>query len=203
MIKHILVLTLLLMLGSMDGIAQDHETQVENILDAPENWLKERLPFPLSFAPSIEYSGFEDLRFAPTWSKVDSPDFWTYAFVWCIDDDPKLDQEVLMNHLKSYYDGLMRIDERNKGLDASEEKIENTIVSLSKQINSKDMIEYIGTIHTFDGFHTKKPIIFNVKVEKGFCENTGKHLIFFYISPQEIGTEVWKKFEAIGLNIDC
>jgi len=51
------------------------------VLSAPENWKSELIPFPRSFAPSIDFIGFEDLRFSPGWSDSTSQEFWAYTFI--------------------------------------------------------------------------------------------------------------------------
>ena len=68
----------------------------------------EQIKFPLSFAPSIKFSGFEDIWFAPGWSRSDSPEFWTYKFAWKIDEDPRLSEERLAALAEIYFDVLSR-----------------------------------------------------------------------------------------------
>src|SRR5688500_2734436 len=45
----------------------------------PAGWRTETIPFPLGFAPTLPYTGIEELRFAPGMFKAGSDDFWTYA----------------------------------------------------------------------------------------------------------------------------
>ena len=75
--------------------SQAQETEQELLLAIEDNWRSERLSFPISFAPSLDYKGYEEVRFAKGWSKKDSDEFWTYAFVWYLDEDPELDANQL------------------------------------------------------------------------------------------------------------
>ena len=48
----------------------------------------------LFFAPSIKYKGVEDIRFTPGWGKAGSEEYWTYAFLWFLDDEPFVNNEI-------------------------------------------------------------------------------------------------------------
>jgi hypothetical protein len=53
--------------GTMCAQTSPEETEKHiDVLQSPEGWLKESFDFPLGFAPSIKFSGFEELRFAKT-----------------------------------------------------------------------------------------------------------------------------------------
>ncbi len=62
-------------------------------LSIPKDWTIERFLITISFAPQISYKGVEDIRFTPGWGKVDSDEYWTYAFLWYLDAHPKQKQE--------------------------------------------------------------------------------------------------------------
>jgi len=80
------------------------------ILKAPDTWQREIIPFPLSFAPTIDFAGFEDLRFSPGWSDPGSQEFWTYSFAWYIELDSAMTEKKLAHYFNLYYDGLMGVD---------------------------------------------------------------------------------------------
>ena len=58
--KSVLVI-ILFSISSMLTYCQEKES----ILSAPDKWQSEIIPFPLGFAPAINFIGFEDLRFSP------------------------------------------------------------------------------------------------------------------------------------------
>ncbi len=45
----------------------------------PEGWRHERIDFPLSFAPELEFRGFEDLSFAHGMFELNSSSYFSYA----------------------------------------------------------------------------------------------------------------------------
>ncbi len=77
-------------------------------MPVPDGWRTETIPFPLDFAPELPYQGLEELRFAPGMFEDGSDGFWTYAFVWWLPLDTRLDAETLASDLESYFRGLTR-----------------------------------------------------------------------------------------------
>src|SRR5687767_10412786 len=72
----------------------------------PDGWRREVIPFPLEFAPKVADRGVEELRFAPDFFKPEAPTFWSYTFVWLLDDVPAPDQGWLERALVVYFSGL-------------------------------------------------------------------------------------------------
>src|SRR5665213_62704 len=77
-------------------------------LNFPKGWDVERFLIPIEFAPEIPYKGVEDIRFTPGWGNVKSDEYWTYAFLWYLDDTQKINAKIVENNLKAYYTGLVR-----------------------------------------------------------------------------------------------
>src|SRR5204863_4826340 len=48
----------------------------------PPGWRTEMIPFPLDFAPTIQHTGAEVLRFPSGFFEPASGDYWAYAFIW-------------------------------------------------------------------------------------------------------------------------
>ena len=84
-----------------------HTWQAPYHLSNPTNWGAERFPIPVGFAPQIPYKGVEDIRFTPGWAKAASDEYWTYAFLWYLDGDVKIDVKTIESNLKLYYTGLI------------------------------------------------------------------------------------------------
>src|SRR5579862_5939722 len=72
----------------------------------PDGWRSESFTFPIDFAPSIPHRGHEDLRFPPGFLDAKSPEFFSYVFVWWLDDDRPIDSGTLSSDLDDYFDGL-------------------------------------------------------------------------------------------------
>src|SRR5436189_3647136 len=83
-----------------------HKWEAPYTLPVPKDWTIERFPIPISFAPQILYAGVEDIRFTPGWAKVKSDEYWSYAFLWYLDGEIKMNAGMIDSNLKAYYTGL-------------------------------------------------------------------------------------------------
>ena len=169
----------------------------ENILIAKENWRSETINFPLDFAPSLSYSGVEYIKFAPGWGEKNAPDYFSYAFLWVIDQDPKLSSKKLETEMEAYFDGLIHHITSNQ--DGHDTNISKTKAFFEK-INDA---AYAGKILTYDPFTTKKEVRLNVLVYPTACHPENKHLVLFNLSPQNPNHAIWKKMKNIKIDLDC
>ncbi|TPN88992.1 hypothetical protein [Aquimarina algicola] len=167
----------------------------ENLLIAPDGWKSEIIAFPLSFAPDLQYTGNEHVRFTPEWANKDSNDYFSYVFLWNIDQKPNLSAEKLENELEEYYDGLMQ--SVSKG-----QNIEVPIKSKAffEQLNESS---FVGKVLTYDAFITKDKVNLNIIVNYSFCEKSKKYQVLFKISPQTPEHAVWKKLDKVSLLENC
>src|SRR6188472_3406133 len=76
-------------------------------LPFPQGWGTEIFSLPPTFAPAITYKGVEDIRFAPGWAKAASNEYWTYCFLWYLEDSIQTDATIIETNLKAYYTGLI------------------------------------------------------------------------------------------------
>jgi hypothetical protein len=159
------------------------ETEVR-ILEAPAGWGIEQIPIPLGFAPSLEFNGLEDIRFAPGWSDPGSPDFWTYKFVWEIAEDPRLDEVRLSLMLETYFAGLAQaVSQLGDAL------------QLPAAVFIGDGERYRGRLRIYDAFTSKAWIYLNARVYSQ--QRSDKHLVVFEFSPQAFDHEVWQELGRI------
>lgn len=168
-----------------------------NPLVAPDNWRKETIEFPLSFAPTLTYKGTEYVRFAPGWGKKDAEDYFTYAFLWYLDEVPTLSSKILESELETYFNGLMRV------VAGSKETTTSSIPTSKAFFEKLDETSYAGKVITYDAFTTKKEVSLNVIVNYSACDELGKHLVLFKFSPKNIDHTVWSKLENIKIGLDC
>lgn len=167
------------------------------LLITDSSWSNEIFAFPLSFAPEINFQGWEEAVFPPNWVKKDSTEFWSYAFAWNINSGTKLTRKELEKHLKHYFNGLMQSMNRNKEI-----KVPNTIARFFPKEQSGDASAYIGKIVVFDAFFTQKALTLNVLVEQYPCKELQKSIVLFRFSPREFGNEVWQELEKVKLRED-
>ncbi|WP_108804402.1 hypothetical protein [Aquimarina sp. Aq107] len=173
------------------------EDSATNYLLAPDNWRKETIEFPLSFAPSLDYKGTEYVRFAPGWGKEGAEDYFSYAFLWYLDESPALSSTILESQLEDYFNGLM-LGNTTSSSDTSS-KIKKTKAFFEKI----DNVSYAGQVITYDAFTTKKEVTLNIIANYIPCNNLNKHLVIFRISPKEIDHSIWNKLNGIQISVDC
>lgn len=97
--------------------------------EAPTGWKPERIPFPLGFAPSLSYKGFEQLHFAPGMFDPKSENYFTYFFFWWVEGEPEVTDESLARELVDYYRGLSAEVGGPKNLRLDLAKVKATVVA--------------------------------------------------------------------------
>ena len=172
--------------------------QQTSILSAPEGWVGEVIPFPLSFAESIPFTGFEELRFAPGWADAESPQFWTYAFVWYIDMEAPMTVDVLSSSFNAYYDGLMGTNGNPEDTTSSGEVLAQTYTVFVPTEEG-----FSGKMRVYDAFHTLDYLTLNIVVQEMMCHDDNKQLIFCTISPKAFNDPVWTDFEQVEWTVEC
>jgi hypothetical protein len=192
------ILTLLLLLFiPFLGISQSQGDSILTVLEAPENWQSEIIPFPLGFAPDIDFVGFEDLRFSPGWSDSTSQNFWTYMFVWYIEKNSSLTESKLTELFNSYYDGLMGVDINNAD-STNSNKLDKTFCLFIKTNEG-----FKGKMRVYDRFFTKDYLSLNIKIKESSCPKTNKQIIQCEISPKAFDDSSWEIFDNVKLKVKC
>lgn len=166
------------------------------VLEAPDNWLTEIIPFPIGFAPEIDLQGFEDLRFMPNWNDSTSTEFWSYMFVWYVAESGPITEERLTTYFNSYYDGLQRVDERNE-MDSTRHYDRTTSVFAAMEDGFK------GKIRMYDGFFIHDYITLNVKVTFSECNEQKRQIIRCELSPLPFENKLWETFEQVKIRSNC
>lgn len=163
---------------------------------SPKGWRHERIPFPLGFAPELEYQGFEELRFGPGMFQPKSDTYWTYAFFWWVKGDAPITAASLKTDLTSYYLGLSHAVGSGRGLKIAPEKI---TVKLKPTIRTKSKPTspiFSGTLQTYDAFATGKLLKLNFEVSRSYFKESDHTWVFFSVSPLKPDNNVWKQMHA-------
>ncbi|NER16451.1 hypothetical protein [Spongiivirga citrea] len=196
LLKLLLILVAILLIGGGYLFFRLHN-DIANVLQAENDWRSEVLEFPLIFASDIEYEGEEHIRFAPGWGEKDNQEYFSYVFLWMIEENPNLNSSKLESIVNEYFDGLM-------GAGAI------TNFSFFKEIpETKTSLEQItentftGSIQVYDEFFKKELIILNTDIKTEYCLTENKYLVWFYLSPQEESHQIWNKLKEVNLNINC
>ena len=178
-----------------------HKWEAPYHLSIPKDWTIERFLIPISFAPQISYKGVEDIRFTPGWGNVNSEEYWTYAFLWYLDDAPKTDAKIIADNLKAYYTGLIEINRENYKVPV--EKLIPVVTSFKEtQTSNGDLKTYTGTIEMLD-YMQQKPITLNCIAHLKFCPEENKTLLFYELSPKPVTHKNWQSLNQLWLDFKC
>jgi hypothetical protein len=158
----------------------------------PAGWRTETIPFPLEFAPSLKHKGLEELRFAPGMFKPDAPDFFSYAFVWWLEDEGAPGASTLETELAVYFRGLSEAVGKDKyKFDPARFK--------ARFRQEGDSI--VGQIDSYDAFKTGKPITLNARFQSRRCgKNTA---LVVALSPASADAAIWKDLSALTAQFHC
>ena len=179
-------------LNPENNLAIDQITKLKGLEILVTDWGKEFFHFPLHFAPEIPYVGVEEVVFPKNWIKPDSTDFWSYVFVWALDDKISITPSELEETLKQYFDGLM-------GIVNDDEAVEMIETSAHFEMNTdpQDGADIVGNLTIFDAFATNKPLNLNARVFSKHCDDRGKLILYFQFSPQEFDQPIWDKLRTV------
>ncbi len=170
-------------------------------LNKPEGWGIERFLIPIDFAPQISYKGVEDIRFAPGWADANSNEYWSYAFLWYLDDRPEINAKVIESNLTAYYNGLVgRNIERRE---IPNEKLVPIKTAITEVITADgDLKTFAGTIDMLD-YMQQKPMVLNCLVHLKVCSGQNKTFVFYQISPKPKTDNIWQNLEQLWVQFDC
>lgn len=169
----------------------------------PEGWNHETIPFPLEFAKDLPYSGVEELRFSPGMFVPDQDGYWSYAFLWWLDGKPALGAGELEDGLRRYFAGLITAVAKDKGFTidparfaASIHAVPGTPVKLGHPVQV-----LAGTVDTYDGFKTGKPLVLNVEAWVWDCG--AKRAALVLASPKSLESPIWKSLRQRRDELAC
>jgi hypothetical protein len=164
----------------------------------PTGWKHETFALPPEFAPEFPYRGTEDLRFMPGFSAPTAPDFWSYDFVWWLEERPQFDATSLAAALTTYFRGLSTAVGGSKyQFDPSRYRADLTTVPGSAPPR------IAGQVFTYDPFQTGLPLILNVEAELRSCPGTGQFAVVVALSPKDTTDPVWKALRATAAAVVC
>lgn len=164
----------------------------------PAGWAQETIPFPLDFAPELPYRGLEELRFAPGFLTPGASTFWSYAFVWWVEEPPSFDPRSISAALRDYFRGLALAVGKDKfSMDPEHFQVELAI----KSEGGREVL--VGQVHSFDSFVTGEPIVLNVEISRRSCPKAAHTAILFLLSPKSMDDAVWSELRACGSALNC
>ena len=163
------------------------------ILKEPNNWGFERINFPLGFAPTIAYDGFEELRFSPGWRDTESDNYFSYMFAIQINDKSNFTKAELQSFLEKYYRGLSSaVGGKEKPVD-----INAMTVTIQKKWNFRPKVKnYEAEVIFFDTFNDGRKIILNMDLEVRRDKQQNKVNIITLVSTKPKSAAIWSELFA-------
>jgi hypothetical protein len=169
----------------------------------PDGWRIERSAFPPQFAPQIKLKGIEEIRFPAGWGVAGSEDYWSVAYLLWLDAGQKIDEGVLQENLKSYYDGLVLTGGGPVPHNISKDKLLPTKVHIQKiKAEPDDVDTYSGTIDMLD-YMAMKPITLNYMVHVKSCSDKYHFPVFLELSPKPFSDVIWHDLKKMKKNFTC
>lgn len=177
------------------------------VYEAPAGWKPERIPFPLGFAPSLGYSGFEQLHFAPGMFDPKSETYFTYLFFWWVEGTPEVTEQSLARDLVAYYRGLTAAVGESKGLKFDlmkvDAKVEAAVDESLPRDSATGVRRFTGRLNTFDPFKTGQALALEVEITSWWCEREKHSVVFFCVSPRSTDSAVWKPMREALASFRC
>jgi hypothetical protein len=167
----------------------------------PKGWAKETIPLPPEFAPDMKWKGAEELRFAPGMFKPDAADFFSYALLFWLSDDQKIDSKTMEKELLAYYRGLATAVLKSKKQEVDTSTFTLTLTEAKekpgKRAGGEPVTAYVGELKWTEPFATGKPQTLRFEIHTWHSDKHKHHCVFICASPQPDTAEVWKTLREI------
>ncbi|MCP4156888.1 MAG: hypothetical protein GY757_54755 [bacterium] len=192
-----LLVILLLVPGSVTVCMGNANEPV--ILKAPTDWRFERMDFPISFAPELKYTGFEELRFAPGMFENKSPGYFSYIFVIVLENTAPGDVE-LTDFLLKYYKGLCSLVARQKKMAIDLSKFSVKVEKLENKASETSL--YACKLAIIDPFTDGRELELNMEIRLVAQKSPLKLALVAIASPKAKDSKIWKKLCNIRERLD-
>ena len=171
----------------------------------PGTWsLDPRYAFPLPWSPSLAYHGAEDLFYAPNFDKTDSPEYHSYLYFMWLDGAPPMTASQLQSDMLVYFRGLAQERGKNYGFVPDLARVSARYRddrAGSKTLGGAAARAFSGTVSIWDTHG--KVITLNSEVVTAVCPMTNHRALFFGMSMQPRGADIWKQLDAIRDTFQC
>lgn len=172
----------------------------------PAGWKSETIPFPLEFAPSLAHRGVEELRFAPGMFDPAAPGYWSYAFVWWLEDHPSQDAISLTNELTDYFRGLLTSVAADRAKAAAKEgkppppEIDPSAIlaSVQAQPDAAGWQRFSGEATVLDTFGDGRRLTLRLVLAQNHFSALGRRAVLVLASPAPADQPIWRQLEEVA-----
>jgi hypothetical protein len=166
----------------------------------PKGWNKESIDLPpKGFAPDMTWKGKEEIRFAPGMFKADAPDFFSYALLFWLPDDQKVDPKTVERELLTYYRGLSKTVLASKKQEVDAAAFTLTLKEVKEKAGKRPepVTAHVGELKWVEPFATGKPQTLRFEIHTWHNEKHRHHCVFVCASPRPETDEVWTRLREI------
>lgn len=171
----------------------------------PGDWtIDPRYTFPLPWAPSLSYDGFEDVGFSPGFDDPDSAEYHSYFFLWELKRQRSLSRENLQNDLTAYYRGLSEQRGHNKNFKPDLSQIHVSLkpmAAVRQSIEGNDRQGFEGSFTVYD--RRGQIIDLNLEAIATHCHGSGDVAVLFFVSREHRPAVFWNQLDAIKRTFIC
>ncbi|HJW08238.1 MAG TPA: hypothetical protein VJ483_01315 [Holophagaceae bacterium] len=153
----------------------------------PQGWGHETIPFPLDFAPELKHKGIEELRFMPGFFDPASPNWWSYAFVWVLDDAELPSMKQLEPEVTLYFKGLCTAVGGKKGFRMDPAQFQ---CRLKEDPGLKG---YRGQVGIYDAFKTGEALTLQLRIKS--WKGAGRRFVAVAASPKLPPAAPWAELD--------
>jgi hypothetical protein len=157
------------------------------LLAAPEGWQTERIPFPLDFAPELDFRGVEDLAFAPGMFTKGADGYFSYALAIELEGEHVIDAPFVEHFFTTYYRGLCKAVGESKQLTLDLEAVS------AKAEGGADYFKV--SVQAFDPFTDGGALALTLDVRTH--ARAGKTELAAIASPADKSAKIWKELRPI------
>jgi hypothetical protein len=183
------------------SIAFGGEPAADVRLNAPEGWRKERIVLPPPFAPDMKLKGLEEIRFAPGMFQLQSDSFFSYVFVFQLENKPELSQEIMERELLAYYRGLATavLKSRNASVDTNTFTLKLTKASAIDDAPKPPQIprQFTGDLKWVEPFVTGQSQTLHLELQSWKSQDSNHRFMFVCASPKPKTTAIWRQMREI------
>jgi hypothetical protein len=168
----------------------------------PASWRSETLPFPLEFAPQLAHQGSEELRFAPGMFDPSAADYWSYAFVWWLEDRQLQDAAALSGELAVYFRGLLVSVDSARSATAGGTAISFDPSEISCSLRADGQRDHWqqlrGEAVVFDAFGDGRKLTLHLRLWQGDLPAAGRRAVIVLASPADRAQPIWRQLESVA-----
>ncbi len=138
----------------------------------------------------------EDIRFHKGWGDSTSEGYWSYAYLWWLDETVDINATALKHNLEAYYTGLVGGNIESRKIPANALVPTVAVIKKAKAMNG-DKETFTGTIRMLD-YMKQRPMVLNCIVHVKKAGSKDKSAVLVEVSPQATGHLVWKQLDSVA-----